>query len=115
MHDILGDFNAFHDWSVEGIVIVDQTLELHLAFDGKKRTIKFDGVSRCQLNDFLIQNIIYELKILNKDISTDGYKTELDLLPALPYSGSKSQKNLARITSSVGIYGVIEFSELSIQ
>ena len=112
-------YGFFHDWYLTGIS-ADMTggiVELALMFDDRKQRarIVFKGASRCLVNDFLIQNIIYEAKILT-DSSTHEYGRALDSLEK-SYFGKVSgePKPIAVFSATLGAELLVEFDSLEVE
>ncbi|HEX3636166.1 MAG TPA: hypothetical protein VHV99_11860, partial [Paraburkholderia sp.] len=75
--EIIKKYESFHDWYLQGVAadLDAGEVELRLMFDNRKdhARVIFKGASRCLMNDFLIQNIIYSMDVL-KDFESDEYK-----------------------------------------
>lgn len=111
---VLQDINIFHDWYMDGVSIKDTSLELLLRLDKKKKLMCFNEVTRCLISSFMIQNIIYEVHILDKDIFSERYKEYIKILDST-YSAPPSPKHIAIVTPSVGAEAIVEFSDVQIQ
>jgi hypothetical protein len=111
--DLIKKFNSFHDWYLMGIFADREAgvIELSLMFDNRKdrACVKFQGATRCFVNDFLIQNIIYDVKILT-DFDASDYRRALDALEK-SYFGKESRPNkpIAVLTATLGAELLIEF------
>ncbi|EEA00365.1 hypothetical protein BH160DRAFT_4312 [Burkholderia sp. H160] len=77
---IIKEYESFHDWYLLGVAadMDNEAVELCLMFDNKKDRVRlsFNGATRCWVNDFLIQNIIYSIKVLT-DFNSDEYRKAL--------------------------------------
>jgi hypothetical protein len=117
--EILREYESFHDWYLLGIAadLDENQVELHLMFDNKKDHVRvfFKGASRCLVTDFLIQNIIYSMKILTEADAAE-YKPALEALNnSYPWGRNKPLKNIAAITATLGAELFVEFESLEIQ
>lgn len=102
--------DIFHDWNIIGVSVEGDIVSLRLKNEGKEKVLTFVGVSRCFMSDFLIQNIIYEIKILHEGDA--GYAEAISKLDkAYPWPPI-DEKNIAYISPSVGAEMIIEFSRL---
>ncbi|WP_321909871.1 MULTISPECIES: hypothetical protein [unclassified Paraburkholderia] len=115
---ILTAWNHFHDWYLRG-VSADMNagiVELTLMFDDRKTRARvlFKGVSRCLMNDFLIQNIIYNAKILT-DYSVEEYARALGMLEK-SYFGKENHnpKPIAMFTATLGAEILVEFDTFDV-
>ncbi len=107
--------NDLHDWHIDGVMLAPSeiTLFLHL-YEARKR-IRLGGATRCLLNDFLVQNIIYEAKIVSADEQPELHGAEVARLEAsYPASLSGTAPNILTISASVGLEGAIEFRDLEV-
>jgi hypothetical protein len=64
--NVIETFESFRGWYLTGISadMGAGIVELALMFDDRSKRVRvlFKGASRCLVNGFLIQNIIYEMK-----------------------------------------------------
>jgi hypothetical protein len=112
-------FDSFHDWYLLGVAAdMDKRLvELRLMFDNKIDRVRllFQGASRCLVDDFLIQNIIYSLKILD-DRESDEYRQALARLnESYPWGENQLLKNIASIQATLGAELLVEFESMEIE
>ncbi|AXL49003.1 hypothetical protein DSC91_000634 [Paraburkholderia caffeinilytica] len=110
---------SFHDWYLLGVAadLDIGEVELRLMFDNKKdyARVIFKGASRCLVNDFLIQNIIYSMEVLT-DFEADEYKQALGALDnSYSWGRNKPRKNIAAITATLGAELFIEFDSLAVE
>jgi hypothetical protein len=117
--ELVKRYGSFHDWYLLGVnADLDAgEVELRLMFDNRTDRARaiFKGASRCLVNGFLIQNIIYSTKVL-MDYSADDYGQALDALDqSYPWGRNKPRKNIAVITASLGAELLIEFDSLEIE
>ncbi|OLL28045.1 hypothetical protein BTH42_29140 [Burkholderia sp. SRS-W-2-2016] len=111
-------YEFFHDWYLTGISadLTGGTVELALMFDDREKRARllFKGASRCLVNDFLIQNIISEVRILT-DHSTHDYGRALDALEKSYFGkASGAPKPIAVFSATLGAELLIEFETLEI-
>ncbi|OAJ51843.1 hypothetical protein A6V36_14830 [Paraburkholderia ginsengiterrae] len=116
--ETLKKFESFHDWYLMGISadMKAGVVELALMFDdGKARArVRFKGASRCHMNDFLIQNIIYDAKILT-DYSASEYKRALDSLETSYFGKENHQpKPIAVFAATLGAELLVEFETVDV-
>jgi hypothetical protein len=109
------EWNEFHDWEISAVRLSGRDVELRAGLNGTNKVIRFKGVSRCKLDDFVVQNVIYSITIIDQATSPDTYSETQKSLPPLPNLGSSNHQKLAKITSSVGFDGLIEFSEVDVE
>jgi hypothetical protein len=110
---------SFHDWYLLGVAadMDKQRVELRLMFDNRKDRVRlvFKGASRCLVNDFLIQNIIYSLKVLT-DRASDAYVDALSALDrSYPWGKGQPLKNIASIQASLGAEMLVEFESMVVE
>ncbi|MEM5295037.1 hypothetical protein VSR82_11895 [Burkholderia sp. JPY481] len=90
-------------------------VELALMFDNRKDRVRvrFNGATRCLANDFLIQNIIYEVKTLT-DFQSPDYQHALDALEK-SYFGKENRPDMpiASVSASLGAELLIEFDTVN--
>ncbi|NML33412.1 hypothetical protein [Paraburkholderia antibiotica] len=116
--DLTNKLNAFHDWYLMGVLADREAriVELALMFDnGKDRArVQFKGATRCLANDFLIQNIIYEVKVLT-DFESPDYQRALHALEK-SYFGKESRPNkpIASLSATLGAELPIEFDTVEV-
>lgn len=116
--DLIKRFNSFHDWYLMGISADREAsvVELALMFDNRKdrARIRFTGATRCLANDFLIQNIIYDVKIFANFESPD-YLRALDALEK-SYFGKENRPNkpIAAISATLGAELLVEFDTMDV-
>jgi hypothetical protein len=115
--------NDLHDWYIDGIMLApleqivlvpsEVTLFVHL-YEARKK-IRLSGVRRCLLDNFFIQNIIYEAKVVSVDDEPELYQAEIGRLEArYPARLSGTRPKILSISASVGMEGVIEFGDLEV-
>ncbi|MBB5445222.1 hypothetical protein HDG38_003851 [Paraburkholderia sp. WSM4177] len=86
-------------------------------FDNKKERVRllFSGATRCWANDFLIQNIVYSIKVLT-DFNSDEYRKALASLDkAYSWGKGKPLKNIAVLEATLGAELLIEFDSLEVE
>lgn len=116
---IIEQYESFHDWHLLGIAAdMDQEqVELRLIFDNKIDRVRllFSGATRCWVNDFLMQNIIYSIKVLT-DFNSEDYRKALALLDKSYVRGEgKPLKNIVFIEATFGAELLIEFDSLEVE
>jgi hypothetical protein len=107
----LEDFEHFHDWYIEQVTLGKDLLMLRVRLYDRRASIEFQGATRCLMNDFLLQNIIYEIVIA----SPEGAAKARETLDGVSRPLSKRAHNLALLTASVGAEIIVEFSDLVIR
>ncbi|MBB5460461.1 MULTISPECIES: hypothetical protein [unclassified Paraburkholderia] len=116
--DLIKKFNAFHDWYLMGVSADREAsiVELALMFDNRKDRVRvqFKGATRCLANDFLIQNVIYEVKVLT-DFQSPDYQRALHALEK-SYFGKENRPNMpiASVGASLGAELFIEFDTVDV-
>ncbi|MBC8749677.1 hypothetical protein OKW43_003529 [Paraburkholderia sp. WC7.3g] len=116
---IIEKYESFHDWYLLGIAadMDKQVVELRLMFDNKKDRVRlsFSGATRCWVNDFLIQNIIYSIKVLT-DFNSDGHRKALASLDnTYPWEKGKPLRKIAVVEATLGAELLIEFDSLHVE
>ncbi|MFT4063984.1 hypothetical protein [Paraburkholderia sp.] len=116
---IIEQYESFHDWYLLGIAadMDRQVVDLRLMFDNRKDRVRlsFTGATRCWVNDFLIQNIIYSIKVLT-DFNSDEYRKALALLDkSYSWGEGKPLKNIAFVQATLGAELFIEFDSLEVE
>ncbi|MCG5073029.1 hypothetical protein [Paraburkholderia tagetis] len=117
--DAIKNYGSFHDWYLLSISadMKAELVELLLMFDDRKQRARvvFKGASRCLVNDFLIQNIIYEAKILT-DFDSGEYERALDSLEK-SYFGkvNREPKPIAVFSATLGAELLVEFDSLEVE
>lgn len=116
--NVIETYESFHDWYLLGVLAdMDRNLvELQLVFDNKQDRARliFTGASRCLINEFLIQNIIYSLEVLD-DFESPDYARALDALDqSYPWGKDQPRKNIASIQASLGAEAYIEFDHVTV-
>ncbi|MBB5408179.1 hypothetical protein HDG34_002111 [Paraburkholderia sp. HC6.4b] len=116
---IIEQYVSFHDWYLLGIAadMDKEVVELRLMFDNKKDRVRllFGGATRCWANDFLIQNIVYSIKVLT-DFNSDEYRKALASLDkAYSWGKGKPLKNIAVLEATLGAELLIEFDSLEVE
>src|SRR5579863_7443131 len=115
--------NDLHDWYVDGVMLApsaggmltpsEVTLSVHL-YEARKR-IRLSGVTRCLLDNFSIQNIIYEAKVIATGREPGFHKEGIDKLNKVyPIKTAPSSARILSIVASVGMEGVIEFRDIDV-
>lgn len=117
--NVIEQYESFHDWYIMGVAVnMDhKVVELHLMFDNKRDHVRvqFCGATRCWVNDFLIQNIVYSIRILST-FDTDEYKKALNLLDkSYSWGRGKPLKNIAVIEPTLGADVLIEFDTVEVK
>jgi hypothetical protein len=112
-------FDSFHDWYLLGVTadMDKQLVELRLVFDNKIDRVRllFKGASRCLVEDFLIQNIVYSLDVLT-DHSSDAYVRALARLDeSYPWGENQPLKNIASIQATLGAELLVEFESMEVE
>jgi hypothetical protein len=115
----LEKYESFHDWYMLGITadMDRQIVELRLMFDNRKDRVRvlFRGATRCWANDFLIQNIIYTMKILT-DFESDEYRQALAALDkSYSWGKGKPLKKIAQVQATLGADLLVEFDNLEVE
>jgi hypothetical protein len=116
--DIIKKFNSFHDWYLMGICADRKAavVELALMFDnGKDRAnVLFKGATRCVVNDFLIQNIICDIKVL-ADFESPDYLRALEALEKSYFGKEKyPNKPIASVSATLGAELFVEFDTVDV-
>ncbi|MFC0402857.1 hypothetical protein [Paraburkholderia rhizosphaerae] len=114
--DILEKYESFHDWYLLGVAVdMDkQVVDLQLIFDNKidRVRLRFKGATRCLVDDFLIQNIIYSMEVLSVHES-DAYKQALSRLDrSYPWGKDQPLKKIASIQATLGAELLVEFESM---
>ncbi|MBR8279068.1 hypothetical protein KDX28_01025 [Burkholderia vietnamiensis] len=106
---------GLHDWYIDGVEVEGSNLRLSIHFQQQRKVLFFSGVSRCLLNNFLIQNVICELNILSASENPERYGVALGTLnEAYPWPPSE-EKKIAMISPSVGAEMIVEFTDASLK
>jgi hypothetical protein len=106
---------AFHDWYIDGFKLERSAAVLFVHFYEKKREIHFSGVTRCLINSFMFQNVIYQMSITSWDCSRELFlEAKKSLDETYPVLDGRNGSKIMSILPSVGAHILIEFSELSI-
>lgn len=116
--DIIEKYESFHDWYLLGVAADrdKKLVELQLIFDNKMDRVRllFKGASRCLVDDFLMQNIIYSLKVLD-DRESDAYRQALARLDeSYPWGENQPLKNIASIQATLGAELLVEFESMEV-
>ena len=107
--------NDLHDWHIDGVMLAPPEISLFLHFYESRKKIVLGGVTRCLLNDLLIQNIISEAKIISADQQPELHQAEIARLDAsYPRQWRGTASNILTISASVGLEGIIEFHDLEV-
>lgn len=115
----LESYESFHDWYLLS-VSADRdakSVELQLMFDNKKdrARLRFDGATRCWVNDFLIQNIIYSMRVLD-DFNSDDYKAARAVLDkSYPWGKDDPPKLIATVQATLGAELFVEFDTIRVE
>jgi hypothetical protein len=117
--DIIKSNDSFHDWYILGLAVNPDKgeLVLSLLFDNKRDRTRliFKGASRCLVNDFLIQNIILSISILD-DVESEGYrKARAALDKSYPWGKGNPSKKIAAIQATLGAELFIEFDSVEME
>jgi hypothetical protein len=115
----LESYESFHDWYLLGVSADRdaQSVELRLMFDNKKdrARVHFEGATRCWVNDFLIQNIIYSIRVLD-DFNSDAYKAARAVLDkSYPWGKDDPPKLIATVQATLGAELFVEFDAMQIE
>ena len=110
----MSNIESFHDWCLNGLASVDGEIKLTLTFYLKRKTIRLFGATRCLLNNFMIQNIVHDIRIISCDCSGDFSEKASILDKSYPAPSNRDAQELLIITSSVGAEGIIEFSSFEV-
>jgi hypothetical protein len=111
----MDEFSSFHDWYIDRVEISDSKLMLSLHFYEKRTEICFFGVVRCLINNFLMQNVIYEVKLVSINRESGLFlSSRKQLEQAYPTPKPGESTNIAIFTPSVGADILIEFNDLKI-
>ena len=111
-------YHSFHDWYLCGLSadMVGEIVELKLMFDNRKdrARVLFKGATRCLVNDFLIQNIIYSMDVLS-DYDSEAFKQARSALDkSYPWGRDKAPKQIVSISASIGADLLIEFESIEV-
>lgn len=111
-------YPSFHDWFLVGISADadKETVIVILRSDDKKvqAQLLFGGASRCLVNGFAAQNIIYQLTIL-EDVDSAEYRSAVSSLEeAHPWGQAWPRKKIASFSSSVGAEALVEYITLGV-
>ncbi len=107
--------NDLHDWFIDGVLLAPSEVTLFIHLYQARKKIRLVGATRCLLNDLLIQNIIYEAKIISADQQPELHQAEIARLDAsYPRRWSGIAPNILTISASVGLEGIIEFDDLEV-
>jgi hypothetical protein len=108
--------NDLHDWHIDGVMFGDSSLSLHLRLYEERKVIKLTGVTRCLMNDFLIQNIIFEAKIISAADHPDLFQAQVQRLDeTYPRRWVEPMgMHILHIGASVGAEIIVEFADLEI-
>ncbi len=105
------EFSSFHDWYIDRVEIVDSELMLYLHFYKERAEICFFGVVRCFINNFLMQNIIYEAKLTSIKRESELFLFARKRLEQVyPTPKADDGTNIVMFTPSVGADILIEFN-----
>jgi hypothetical protein len=109
--------NDLHDWYIDGVMLLDGSMSLYVHFYEEQKIIKFNGVTRCLINELLIKNIIYEAKILSAADHHDLFQVQIQRLDeTYPRKWAEPTGiHILQITASVGADFVVEFDNLEIK
>lgn len=96
------------------------SFELHLMFDSianKKDRVRvcFDGATRCWVNDFLIQNIIYSMGVLADFDSAEYKAARVKLDETYPWGKDWSPKPIAAVQATLGAELFVEFETFRVE
>ncbi len=108
--------NDLHDWYIDGVMMKPSEVVFSVrSYDGTRKKIRFSGATRCLLNNWFIQNIIYEAKIISADKDPELYRAEIAPLDAqYPARLSMADQNILLISASIGVEGIIEFRDFEV-
>ncbi|MEX3688844.1 hypothetical protein AB3X91_30555 [Paraburkholderia sp. BR14263] len=116
--DVIKKFNSFHDWYLMGVSADREAsmVELDLMFDNKKdrARVQFKGATRCLARDFLIQNIIYDVKVLTEYDSHDYQRALLALEESYFGKENRPNKPIASVSATLGAELLIEFDTVDV-
>src|SRR5579871_5902772 len=99
-----------HDWYVDGLKLERSAMTLFLRLDARSLEARFEGVTRLLVNNFLVQNVIYEALIATPDTNADLFlssKRALDTAYPIPDTGPF--RKIMVISSSIGAEFLVEF------
>jgi hypothetical protein len=105
--------NDLHDFYVDAVTLQGTTFKLLVRLYDDYKEIRLLNVTRCLINNFLIQNIVHDAKIVPHEDSEafEEYRRELD--QSYPRNGSP--RFILCVTPSVGAEMIIEFDDLEIK
>lgn len=106
--------DAFHDWYFDGLLIKGDQIEISVHLYGQNKRIRLNGVTRCLLNNFMIQNVIHDLRVISSEDDALFRENQLELDKHYPAPKTKAVQRILLITASVGVEGLIEFSSLDL-
>lgn len=108
------DYNYFHDWTIDRLSVADGDLLLHVYLSDDRKIIHFTNVRRLIGNNFMTQNVIYDLKIIDQQASQKLYEQQIEQLDRTYGPRPQKEHCLAVLSASVGVEMVVEFIELKI-
>jgi hypothetical protein len=107
--------NDLHDWYIDGVMMGPSEVTLFVHFYEARKEIRFSGVTRCLLDNWFVQNIIYEAKVISADKEPELYRAEIAPLDAkYPARFSAADHKILLISASVGVEEIIEFRDFQV-
>ncbi|KML19703.1 MULTISPECIES: hypothetical protein [Burkholderia] len=117
--DTIERYESFHDWYLLGVSadMDASSFELHLMFDHKRDRVRvcFDGATRCWVNDFLIQNIIYAMRVFSDFDSAEYKAARAKLDETYPWGKDWLPKPIAAVQSTLGAELFVEFETFRVE
>ncbi|MBN3802115.1 hypothetical protein GXB81_03445 [Paraburkholderia sp. Ac-20336] len=112
--DNLKDFEYFHDWYMDTLHVSKEreTLTLGMYLQDQRASVSFVGMNRCVLEDLGLQNIVYEIKVLEP--GTPRYEKAQLVLAKSQHWTDRQPCKIAQLFSTCGAELVIEFETLEV-
>jgi len=106
---------GFHDWTIEGIAIGENTLELIIRSEqNERKLLRFEKVARFVISEVLRQNVIYRFVVVDEAKEPALGQQKRELLHKASRFIKGDPKKIAFIEASVGAELIVEFDELTI-
>jgi hypothetical protein len=115
---LIEQYDGFHDWYLSAVStdMLEKVVELKLTFGKKKNRIKlvFGGATRVLMNEFLIQNIIYSMDVLQNYESNEFKYARLTLDKSYPWGKNELPKPILSVNATIGADLLIEFESIEV-